>query len=37
LAAAGSLPKEARRCWYVAKPIFDSLQNGSQDTNCHLS
>ena len=24
-AAAGSLPKEARRCWYVAKPICDGL------------
>ena len=24
-AAASSLPKEARRCWYVAKPICDSL------------
>ena len=24
-AAEGSLPKEARRCWYVAKPICDSL------------
>ena len=24
-AAAGSLPKEARRWWYVAKPICDGL------------
>ena len=24
-AAAGSLRKEARRCWYVAKPICDGL------------